>query len=47
MDRWIRWVVAILVVAAIIGLITFARGTPEHGGAQAASARAGAVTLTV
>ena len=32
MDGPLRWVVAILVVAAIIGLIAFARGVPEHGG---------------
>ncbi len=31
MDGPLRWVVAILVVAAIIGLIVFARGVPEHG----------------
>ena len=31
MDGPLRWVVAILMVAAIIGLIAFARGTPEHG----------------
>jgi hypothetical protein len=30
-DGPLRWVVAILVVAAIIGLIAFARGEPEHG----------------
>jgi hypothetical protein len=26
-----RWVVAILVVAAIVALVLFARGTPDHG----------------
>ena len=26
-----RWVVAILVVAAIIGLVVLARGEPDHG----------------
>ncbi len=31
MDGPLRWVVVILVVAAIIGLIAFARGDPEHG----------------
>jgi hypothetical protein len=31
MDGPLRWVVAILVTAAIIALIAFARGTPEHG----------------
>ena len=30
MDRWIRWVVAIVAAAGIIALIAFARGTPEH-----------------
>ncbi len=31
MDGPIRWVVAILIAAAIIGLLAFARGEPEHG----------------
>ena len=31
MDGPLRWVVAILFVAAIIALIVFARGTPDHG----------------
>ena len=31
MDVPLRWVVAILITAAIIALIVFARGTPEHG----------------
>jgi hypothetical protein len=31
MDGPLRWIVAILVVAAIIGLVAFARGEPEHG----------------
>ena len=31
MDGPLRWVVAILVVAAIIALVAFARGDPEHG----------------
>ena len=31
MDGSSRWVVAILVVAAIIALVAFARGEPEHG----------------
>jgi hypothetical protein len=30
MDRGLRWVVAILITAAIIGLVAFARGTPQH-----------------
>lgn len=31
MDGPFRWVVAILIAAAIIALIAFARGEPEHG----------------
>jgi hypothetical protein len=31
MDGPLRWVVAIVVVAAIIGLVTLARGEPAHG----------------
>ena len=31
-----RWVVAILVVAGIIGLVTLARGEPDHGGPRVA-----------
>ena len=31
MDGPFRWVVAILVVAAIVGLVALARGEPEHG----------------
>ncbi len=31
MDGPLRWVAAILIVAAIIGLLAFARGEPEHG----------------
>ena len=31
MDGPLRWVVAILVAAAIIALVAFARGAPEHG----------------
>lgn len=30
MERWARWVVAIIVTAGIIALVAFARGTPEH-----------------
>ena len=47
MERWVRWVVAILVVAAIIGLIALARGDPGHGDADAAAGRIAAVTLVV
>ena len=31
MDRPVRWVVAILVAAAIVAFVAFARGEPEHG----------------
>ena len=31
MDGPFRWAIAILIVAAIIALIVFARGEPEHG----------------
>ena len=31
MDGPFRWVVAILIVAAIIALVVFARGEPQHG----------------
>jgi hypothetical protein len=31
MDGALRWVVAILVVAAIVSLVTLARGEPRHG----------------
>jgi hypothetical protein len=31
MDGPFRWVLAILIVAAIVGLVAFARGAPEHG----------------
>ena len=31
MDGPLRWIVGILVVAAIIALVAFARGEPEHG----------------
>ena len=31
MDGPFRWVLAILIVAAIVGLVAFARGEPEHG----------------
>jgi hypothetical protein len=37
MDGPLRWVVAILVVAAIVGLVALARGEPEHGGPTTAS----------
>jgi hypothetical protein len=31
MDGAVRWIVGIILVAAILGLIAFARGVPEHG----------------
>jgi hypothetical protein len=31
MDGPLRWVVVILVLAAIIGLVALARGEPRHG----------------
>ena len=37
-DGPFRWVLAILIVAAIIGLVAIARGEPEHGGPQFAVA---------
>jgi hypothetical protein len=37
-DGPFRWVVAILIVAAIIALVVFARGEPEHGDPTAPSA---------
>jgi hypothetical protein len=38
MDGPLRWVVVILVVAAIIGLIAFARGGAERGNPDASPA---------
>jgi hypothetical protein len=35
MDGPFRWVVAILIVAAIIGLVVFARGGAERGNPEA------------
>ena len=43
-DGPFRWVLAILIVAAIIGLVAIVRGEPEHGGPQIAVA---AVTRAV
>jgi hypothetical protein len=34
-DGPFRWAIAILIVAAIIALVVFARGEPEHGEATA------------
>ena len=47
MDGPLRWVVAILFVAAIIALIVFARGTPEHGDPTAPPAAVRVVGATV
>ena len=30
MDRWLQWVVVILIVAGIIAMVAFARGDPGH-----------------
>ena len=38
MDGPLRWVVAILVVAAIVALVAFARGDPERGEPTASTA---------
>ncbi len=38
MDGPLRWVVAILVVAAIVGLVAFARGEPQHAEPRAPAA---------
>ncbi len=35
-DGPFRWVLAILILAAIIGLVAIARGEPDHGGPQVA-----------
>jgi preprotein translocase subunit SecG len=32
MDGRLRWVVAIVAVAALVGLVLLARGQPDHGG---------------
>ena len=47
MDRWVRSIVAVFVVLAILGLIAFARGTPEHGGATPPPAASASFTLVV
>ena len=31
MDRWASWLVAIVVVAALVALVAFARGGAERG----------------
>ena len=31
MDGALRWIAGIVLIAAILGLIAFARGTPKHG----------------
>jgi hypothetical protein len=30
-ERWQSWIVAIIAALAIVALIAFARGTPNHG----------------
>jgi hypothetical protein len=48
MDRWVRWVVAIVATAGIIALIAFARGGAERGNPDASPApAANAIHLTV
>ena len=32
MDPRLRWVVALIVITALLGLIVLARGQPDHGG---------------
>ena len=36
-DGPFRWVLIILVVAAIVGLVALVRGEPDHGGPRVAS----------
>ena len=43
MDGPLRWLVGILIAAAIVGLLAFARGTPEHGEPTAPPAALGIV----
>jgi hypothetical protein len=44
MDRGLRWVVAILITAAIVGLVAFARGEPQHAEPTAPAAAIAAAT---
>jgi hypothetical protein len=37
MEQGMRWVVGIVIAVAIVALIAFARGTPEHGEPQPAT----------
>ena len=46
MDSPMRWVVVILVVAAIIGLVVLARGGAERGNPTPSPAAAIVVTVT-
>ena len=43
MDGPLRWLVGILIAAAIVALLAFARGTPEHGEPTAPPAAFGIV----
>jgi hypothetical protein len=45
MDRGIRWVVGIVIAVAIVALIAFARGTPEHAEPTAPPSAAVAVSI--
>jgi hypothetical protein len=40
MDRSMRWVISILVVAAIVALVAFARGGAERGNPDTSTAMA-------
>jgi hypothetical protein len=44
MDRGLRWVVAIVITAAIVALVAFARGEPRHAEPTAPPAAAVAAT---
>ena len=46
MERWMRWVLAILIVAAIISMLTLARGVPgRHDIVEAAAIVMGRAVL--
>jgi hypothetical protein len=38
MDSWARWLVAVVVVAAVVALVAFARGGAERGNPTATPA---------
>jgi hypothetical protein len=37
MDRGTRWIIGIVIAVAIVALIAFARGVPQHGEPQPAT----------